>query len=206
MVDISKLKDHPRNYRDHPDDQLEHIMQSLREHGFYRNIVCAEDMTILAGHGVVKAAKKLGLTQAPVIKLPIDPEDARALKVLAGDNELSHLAIDDDRLLSELLKEIADTDVNGLLGTGYDEMMLANLVMVTRPESEIRNFDEAAAWVGMPEYGREAERLKLVMYFASDADREDFSKRLGLNLNEKSKSAWWPPREDDDVSSLKVVG
>ena len=62
MTPVSDLKPHPRNYKDHPDDQLEHIIESIKSTGFYRNIVIAQDGTILAGHGVVAAAKKMGLT------------------------------------------------------------------------------------------------------------------------------------------------
>src|SRR5437764_115147 len=127
-VAVSSLRPHPRNYREHPDDQIEHLAASLKEHGFYRNVVIAQDGTILAGHGVIEAAKRLGLETARVVRLPIEADSPAALKVLTGDNEIEHLAEQDDRLLSELLREIAQDDPLALLGTGYDEAMLANLV------------------------------------------------------------------------------
>lgn len=161
QVPLADLKPHPRNYREHPDDQIEHLAQSIRQNGFYRNIVVARDNTILAGHGVALAAGRLGMLEVPVVRLPIDPDCPAALKVLTGDNEIEHLAEQDDRLLSELLKEIKEVDLDGLLGTGYDEAMLANLVFVTRPAGEIEDFDEAAHWVGMPEYHDGEEPLKL---------------------------------------------
>jgi ParB-like chromosome segregation protein Spo0J len=67
FVPLASLKPHPRNYRIHPDDQLEHIIKSIQEHGFYRNVVAARDGTILAGHGVVQAALKMGLKGVPVV-------------------------------------------------------------------------------------------------------------------------------------------
>ena len=57
---IVDLKPHPRNYRGHPEGQVAHLEQSLRDHGIYRNVVVANDNTILAGHGVIVAAQKLG--------------------------------------------------------------------------------------------------------------------------------------------------
>ena len=96
-VDIDKLKNHPKNYREHPDDQLAHLMKSIEQQGFYRNIVVAKDYTILAGHGVVKASRKLGLKEVPVVRLDIDANSTKALKVLAGDNELGRLAEVNDR-------------------------------------------------------------------------------------------------------------
>jgi len=62
-VPIHLLKPHPQNYRSHPADQLEHIKQSIREYGIYRNIVVAEEYTILAGPGVVTTKRRYGRPQ-----------------------------------------------------------------------------------------------------------------------------------------------
>jgi hypothetical protein len=207
-VAVSSLRPHPRNYREHPDDQIEHLAASLKEHGFYRNVVIAQDGTILAGHGVIEAAKRLGLETARVVRLPIEAESPAALKVLTGDNEIEHLAEQDDRLLSELLREIAQDDPLALLGTGYDEAMLANLVFVTRPASEIADHDEAAHWAGMPAYdpseGREA-RLKLIISFTCEEDRSALLALLDLPaMNGNTGAIWWPPRSRDDVDSLMI--
>lgn len=203
LVPLSELRPHPRNYKEHPDDQIEHLMQSIKENGLYRNIVVARDGTILAGHGVVKAARKLSLTDVPVIRLDLDSDEPRALKVMAADNEVAHLAEVDDRALSELLKQVHDQDLTGLLGTGYDEMMLANLLMVTRSREEIADFDEAAEWVGMPGYVRGPERFELHVFFESNSERLSFLEKNGLTLTHMGKSAWWPPRERDDVKSVR---
>jgi len=210
-VAIADLHPHPRNYRTHPDDEIEHLMASIREHGIYKNVVVARDGTILAGHGVVQAAAKMELKSVPVIRLDIEPNEPRALKVLAGDNEIGHLSEIDDRMLTEILKEINDIDLDGLLGTGFDEKMLANLVFVTRPENEIRDYNEAAAWVGMPEYeeGDRSTDLKIVINFRNEADRAEFAEKFGLNFTKKMSTAWtmrWPPHERQDVSSVKFVG
>ena len=209
-VAIRDLKKHPRNYRQHPEDQLEHLVESLRVHGFYRNVVVAKDNTILAGHGVVEAAKRLGHETVPVIRLYVGPNDPRALKVLTGDNEIAHLGEIDDRLLSELLKDIKDTDIDGLLGTGYDEQMLANLVFVTRPAEEIRTIDEAAEWVGMPEYEEGEQPLKVVASFRNEADRDEFLRIIGAPAhNGKCRdtlSLWWPHKEKNDLASVQFQG
>jgi len=204
MILVEELKPHPRNYNDHPDDQLEYIIQSIKEHGFYRNIVCAKDNTILAGHGVVKAATKMGFKSVPVIRLKISPNSTRALKILTGDNEMGHLSFKDDRLLSELLKEIKDADQ--LLGTGFDEMMLANFTMVTRPKSEIEDFNEAAQWVGMPEYENGKDSIKIIVHFENKKDREKFAEISGIGLmkaGENNWSAWWPPKNRNDIAAIR---
>ena len=207
MTPIDALKPHPQNYRNHPDDQLEHLSESIRANGFYRNVVAARDGTILAGHGVVQAAKKMGLEAVPVIRLDIAHDDPRAFKVLLGDNGIGHLAEQDDRALSELLKVVATEDLVGLLGTGYDEAMLAALVFTTRPKSEVPAYDAAAEWAGMPEYSMDdADPVsKIVVGFATDDDRSAFCKLIGLRATEKTKSCWWPVRENDDVSSVRFT-
>jgi len=203
-VALADLRPHPNNYREHPEDQVNHIIESIKEHGFYRNVVVAKDGTVLAGHGVVQAALRMGLEMIPVVRLDIEPLSPQALKILVGDNEISHLGMRDDRALAEMLREIKVSEGGHLLGTGFDDMMLANLVFVTRPASEISDFDAAAHWVGMPEYDEGEERLKLIVQFRSGRDRERFGKLLGFSLTDKTKSVWWPPKNSqDDLISLR---
>ena len=211
VVTVASLTGHKRNYRRHPPEQLEHVMASIREHGFYRNVVTASDLTILAGHGVVEACEKLGIEEIPIVRLPISPDDPKALKVIVGDNEQPNLADDDDRLLSELLREIAADDDLDLLGTGYDEMQLANLVYVTRNAGEIEDFDAAAEWVGMPEYDpADSSREKLPVLeitFKTKADRDKFvaEKQVKIASTREGRkwATMWPYVAKADLMSVK---
>ena len=210
-VAANELKPHPKNYREHPADQLEHIVQSIKENGHYRNVVIAKDGTILAGHGVVKASKQLNLETIPVVRLDLAPDDPKAVKVLTGDNEIAHLGVVDDRLLSELLKEVKESDIDGLLGTGYDDAMLANLVMVTRDSSEIKDFNAAAEWVGMPDFEAATPSTRLVLHFDDEQGRNSLIAELGVKVHKPAGegSAWsakWPSRPDDDRASKRIEG
>lgn len=209
-VPLASLKPHPRNYREHPEDQLKHIAESIKEHGFYRNIVVARDGTILAGHGVVAAARSVGIAEVPVIRLDVDANDPKALKLLAGDNEISRLAEVDDRNLVDMLKELKDLDE--LLGTGFDDQMLAAYAMVTRTQDEIKNKDEASHWVGMPEHDIGEQGCLLTVNFKNEQDRDEFCKRSGLSegyVRKFSKHSnhwaiWWPPRtEREDTKAVR---
>jgi len=208
-VALSRLREHPRNYRQHPEDQLAHIIRSIEEHGVYRNIVVAEDYTILAGHGVCKALGRMQRDQVTVFRLMVPADSPQALKLLAGDNEIGHLAEVDDRLFTELLKEVKDLDPTGLLGTGYDEMMLTNLVFVTRTEQEIADQNAAAAWAdaGMPDYANGFIPWKIVVSFRSEEDRQKFAEQAGLIYFSQKEArmwaCWWPAREREDLSSLR---
>lgn len=201
LRNITELKPHPKNYKKHPEDQLKHLCKSIEENGLYRHIVLANDDTILAGHGVVLACEKLNITQVPTIKLPINSDDSKAIKLLTADNEVGHLAISDDRQLSDILKQILDD--GDLLGTGYDEMMLSNLLYVTRPESEIKTLDEAKEWVGLPEYEKSSIPLKITVSFENEEDRREFARTLSIPITDKTKSTWFPYKENDDVKSVE---
>jgi hypothetical protein len=206
MLDPRTLTPHPRNYRKHPMSQLRHIIDSIETHGFYRNVVVSKDLVILAGHGVTEAALEMGLAKIPVITMDIDAEDPRAIKLLTGDNEIANLSEVNDRLLTELLKEIMGEQDLGLTGTGFDAEQLASLVMVTRPISEIKDKNEAAEWVGMPDWEVEPAPIKLIVSFANESDRSEFARIVGYNLTEKTTSVWFPPRTRDDNAGLKFEG
>jgi hypothetical protein len=208
---LASLRAHPRNYRAHPSDQLEHLVQSLREHGVYRNVVVARDNTILAGHGVVEAAKMAGMIEVPGVRLDISPNDPKALKLLAADNEVGRFAEVDDRQLTELLKEIAQTDDAGLFGTGYDEAQLANLLFVTRPATEIADFDAASQWVGLPEFEGFSQEsvIGLALQCATAEDRDRLVEQLGLQSVRHGRRIWsahWPPKPMEDPSSIMFDG
>jgi hypothetical protein len=199
QVKLTELRPHPENYRDHPPDQIEHLTASLEEHGFYRNIVIARDGTILAGHGIAKAAELRGDTTVPARRLDIDPDSPQALRILTGDNELGRLAEVDDRQLTELLKRVQESDA-GLLGTGVDEMMLANLLTITRTAAEIPDFDAAAEWIGMPDYEADEKPWKMVLSFQTEAERTEFVATHDDITPQYARpgsptwSGWWPVR------------
>ena len=128
VVPITSLKPHPRNYQQHTDDNLDHIAESLRTHGYYKNVFIAEDNTLLAGHGVIEAATtRLGWTHVPVHRLAYPPDHPEALKVLVGDNDTGRLNVRDDAQLAGMLSELRDTGVS-LVGTGWDEAGLEGLL------------------------------------------------------------------------------
>lgn len=206
-VPVDSLRPHPRNYRDHPDDQLAHIVRSIELHGFYRNIVIARDGTILAGHGVVLAARRLGLDEVPVIRLDVSPDDTRALQVLTGDNEIANLGDINDRELTELLRELAAEDWDNLLGTGFDQQQLAALALTTRPRSELADFDEAGEWLGLPGWESADLEPRITVKFLTLEDRDRFYDELSRPKITKrvgdAWTVWWPEKPQDDAKAIR---
>ena len=126
QVELRSIRPHPRNYRRHPEKQVEHLVASQEEFGLYRPIVIAEDGTILAGHGVAEAARKRKVATVPAVRVPFAADDPPALKLMALDNTVTRGAEDDLAALAGLLQQVAD-DLE-LVGTGYDLAGLNDLL------------------------------------------------------------------------------
>ena len=158
-VPIEELEPFPRNYRHHPEEQLAHLRASLNQFGWYRNVVVASDNVILAGHGIVEAARQAGETEVPVYRVEFPSTDPRAMKLAIVDNEVSRIAEDDERALAEMLGELVHD--SGLEGTGWtDEDLNALLAEFTVPQFEPISADEqgrldelAPKWMTCPNCG-----------------------------------------------------
>ena len=119
---LERLIPHARNARTHSEDQIAQIAGSIAEFGFVNPVLVGDDGVIVAGHGRVLAARKLGLAEAPVIVLShLTPMQRRALMI--ADNQIAtNAGWNDEMLAAELaaLKEEAfDLD---LLGFDDDEL------------------------------------------------------------------------------------
>lgn len=189
FIDIDEISDHPKNYKHHPDDQIEHIISSIKQNGIYKNVVISKDKKILCGHGVVKAARKIGIKEIPVVRLGINSDSTEAIRLIVGDNEISHLAETDDIQLSELMKHVLDMS-GALDGTGYDENMLSALLINTRHAEEIQKKEDADHWVGMPEYKEEEIEHLLNIRFSSNESRNEFCKKNDIDVRKVSNRVW----------------
>ena len=126
-VKLAGIKTHSRNYNRHPAKQIERIAMSLRKFGQVRSIVVWQN-TILAGHGVVEAAKSLGWQSIVADVLPDEYPEHLALAYVAADNELSRLSDPDQAALAAILEESMKTDDELLQAIGYDEGELDKLL------------------------------------------------------------------------------
>jgi hypothetical protein len=111
---ISDLVPHPRN----PNlGDVGAIYTSIEATGFYGAVLVQKSSQhIIAGNHRVIAAQQSGATSVPIIELDVD--DETALRILLADNRIAALAHNDEVLLTEVLRELAERDA--LLGTGYD--------------------------------------------------------------------------------------
>ncbi|HEV7255899.1 MAG TPA: DNA methyltransferase [Mesorhizobium sp.] len=119
---LSELIPYARNARTHSDGQVAQIAASMREYGWTNPVLVDGESGIIAGHGRVLAARKLGLDQVPVIELGhLSPAQKRAY-VLA-DNKLALNAGWDEELLGVELADLQELGFDlALTGFGADEI------------------------------------------------------------------------------------
>jgi DNA modification methylase len=118
-----------RNSRTHSDAQVAQIAGSIREFGFTNPVLIDADNGIIAGHGRVMAAGKLGLDKVPCIRLAHLTEAQKRAYIIA-DNKLALNSGWDDEMLALELGELADLDFDlGLIG--FDEDELASIMAET---------------------------------------------------------------------------
>lgn len=116
VVGISYLKAYANNSRTHSDEQIQQICNSINEFGITNPILIDEDNQIIAGHGRLMAAEKLGLDSFPCIRLKGLTGDQKRAYVIA-DNQLALNADWDIDLLKEEVQELMENDFNiDLLG------------------------------------------------------------------------------------------
>jgi DNA modification methylase len=103
---VERLTANPRNYRKHPEKQIERLRASLRRHGFQKPLVVKRDGVILAGHGMELAARAEGMATVPVHVYTGE----KPLAFMVDDNEASKGAEEDGARLEELVYEIAELE------------------------------------------------------------------------------------------------
>jgi DNA modification methylase len=119
---LERLIPYARNPRTHTEEQVAQIAASIAEFGFVNPVLVGADGVIIAGHARVMAARKLGLTEAPVIVLDhLTPAQRRALVI--ADNRLAENAGWDEEMLRVELEALREDDFNlEVLGFADDEI------------------------------------------------------------------------------------
>ncbi len=133
---VDHLVPYANNARTHSDEQVAQIAASIREFGFTNPVLVDKDGTIVAGHGRVLAARKLGMAKVPCLRLAhLTPHQVKAY-VLA-DNRLALNAGWDEELLKVELTGLNELGFDtSILGFSQEEIdrMLADYDEVTTPE------------------------------------------------------------------------
>jgi DNA modification methylase len=126
---LDSLIPYARNSRTHSDEQVAQVAASIREFGFTNPVLIDGEGGIIAGHGRVMAARRLGLSDIPCIRLAHLTEAQKRAYVIA-DNKLALNAGWDDEMLALEFKDLKgmgiDLELTGF-GLGDIEELLAAL-------------------------------------------------------------------------------
>jgi DNA modification methylase len=121
-LETKGLIPYAKNSRTHSEAQVAQIAGSIKEFGFNNPVLIDEDNGIIAGHGRVMAAQKLGLQAVPCIRLAHLSDTQRKAYVIA-DNRLALNAGWDDQMLTVELQELDSESFDlSLLGFEADEL------------------------------------------------------------------------------------
>ena len=124
----ARLRPYERNPRTHSDAQVNQIAASMVEFGWTNPVLVDEQGGILAGHGRLLAARKLGLAEVPVIRFE-HLSEAQKRAYLIADNQLALQAGWDDALLAEELAWLRDERFDLDL-VGFDATELERLLAI----------------------------------------------------------------------------
>src|SRR5260370_7973950 len=123
---IDRLLPYIRNARTHTDEQVAQVAASIREFGWTKPLLVAADGVIIAGHARLAAARKLKMTEVPVIVLDHLTEAQRRALVLA-DNRLALDAGWDEQMLRVELASLQEDGFN-LNVIGFTDEEMENLL------------------------------------------------------------------------------
>lgn len=108
---VEELTPYAKNARTHTEAQIAQIAASIIEFGFTNPILIDGEEGIIAGHGRLQAAKKLGMKEVPVVVLDhLTPAQKKAY--IIADNKLAELAGWDEELLAQELADLKGDDYN----------------------------------------------------------------------------------------------
>jgi ParB-like chromosome segregation protein Spo0J len=108
---ITSLKPHLRNPRKHSKRQIEQIADSIQAFGFVNPVLIDSESRVIAGHGRVEAARRLGVQEVPTIRVDHMTEAEKRAYAIA-DNRLAELAGWDRDLLRIEFAYIAELDID----------------------------------------------------------------------------------------------
>ena len=126
QLSVDDLIPYAKNSRTHSAEQIAQIAASIREFGFTNPVLIDSEGGIIAGHGRVQAARKLGMTEVPCIRL-VNLTELQKQAYIIADNKLALNAGWDDELLkiefAELKEQGFDLELTGFTLGEIDELM-----------------------------------------------------------------------------------
>jgi ParB-like chromosome segregation protein Spo0J len=185
------LVPYARNSRTHSEEQVGQIAASIREFGFTNPVLVDEENTIIAGHGRIMAAQKLGLEDVPTITLTGLTETQRRAYVIA-DNSIAMNAGWDEEMLKKELRDLDDM--------GFD-MDLLSMDGMEEEEEELEGSEKETK---IPQAIQLEPDHEYAVVMCKDADEWEALK-VALNLTPVRRGGYKKGSAFDAVGTQRVV-
>ena len=197
-----KLVPYARNARTHSEEQVAQIAASIVEFGFTNPILAGSDGVIVAGHGRLAAAQKLGLDTVPVVVLDhLTPTQRRAL--IIADNRIAENAGWDDAMLRIELQSLQEDGFN-LDITGFDADALAEIMAGEETTVDGQTDDDAVPEVSATPISRPGDVWELGNHRLVCGDATDPKSYELLMADAKADMVFTdPPYNVDYANSAK---
>ena len=155
---ISDLTPYEKNPRRN-DDAVDYVAASIREFGFKVPVVIDKDGIIVAGHTRVKAAKKLGLEEAPcIVADDLSDEQIKAFRL--ADNKVGEFAEWDLDLLDEEIQDINDIDMSAF---GFDLSAFEEAPGDEEEPDEFDDIEKQETHYGVPYQGNKSRIADIII-------------------------------------------
>ena len=188
---IAKLVPYARNARTHSEKQVAQIAASIVEFGFANPILAGSDGVIVAGHGRLAAAQKLGLESVPVVVLDhLTPTQRRAL--IIADNRIAENAGWDDAMLRIDLQSLQEDGFN-LDITGFDPDALAEIMAGEETTVEGNTDEDAVPDLNETPISRAGDVWLLGAHRLLCGDSTDATSYAALMADEKAAMVFTDP-------------
>jgi hypothetical protein len=201
-IPVSSISEHPENYNE---GDTEAIARSLDKHGFYGAVLVQRSTGhVIAGNHRLRSAAAKGATTIPGFLLDVDDDEAR--RIMADDNQTTHLAtFNEDRLIA-LLKRTEESE--GGLPATFDANALALLVRHQASVSSTPT-NPRDEWEGMPGFDQPGQppAYSVVMHFPTQEDADAFFALIERE-RPRTKYLWWPTHDGFrglDYSRAEVI-
>jgi hypothetical protein len=139
QIQLATLIPYINNSRTHSDEQVAQIAASIKEFGFNNPVLVDKDNGIIAGHGRVQAARRLGLTEVPCVRLEHLTKTQRKAYIIADNRLALNAGWDNELLTIELNDLLADDFALELLG--FDPAELKDLLDPVKPTEGLTDED-----------------------------------------------------------------
>ena len=185
---VDDLIPYAKNSRIHSNVQVDQIVVAIRKFGFTMPIIVDESGEIIAGHGRVMAARRIGLTEVPgivIAKGEWTEADKKAYRI--WDNQSGMLSEWSPEMLKSELMDLKLAEYQMEL-TGFDNVHLVSFL-------SMGSTDVDAQWNGMPEFAHTTARQSfrtLSVHFKDQAAVDAFCKLTGATLTDDTRQLWFP--------------